>query len=197
MSTMPRKKWFATCGMLVLMLFVAAPGRSQQGATVNATPTRETIEDAARDSCDGVSVIVRRCAEAAPAATRAAEPDDSLTRSRARARAAFDRRDRQQRQDALDAANAPKTSASAPSAANTQKLAPVVVTGNAVQEPPTVEEILQKALSPPQVSPNGTVTSYAPDGARIECIAKCIGPMCCVTLRALPDPAHQSNSIGR
>ena len=46
------------------------------------------------------------------------------------------------------------------------------------------------------VSPNGTVSKYAPNGTRYDCIEKCVGPACCVEVRALPNPARDVNSIG-
>ncbi len=186
-----------TLRTLALCVWLAAsavysPSNAQSNA-INTTASRQAIEEASRADCEGVSVVVRRCV-AQPDANRADKSDDSLTRSRARTKAAFDRRDRRARQDALEGNAATNDRASD---ARAQRLAPVTVTGNAAEPPPSIEQILQRALNPQAISPNGTVTSYAPDGARVECIARCVGPMCCLTLRNRPDPARESNSIGR
>ena len=80
-----------------------------------------------------------------------------------------------------------------------QRLETVNVTGDA-DTAPSVEGVLQRALNPPPdgvPGPNGTVSHYGLDGARTDCIAKCVGPMCCVTVRSLPNPARDSNGIGR
>ncbi len=182
-------------GIVISVGLMAATAAHAQSATLNTTPSRQAIDEAARANCEGVSVVVRQCV-AQPDASKSDKNDDRLTRSRARAKAAFDRRDRRTRQDAQggndDAVNG------AAEAGRAQRLAPVVVTGSATELPLTIEEILQRALNPQQVvSPNGTVTTYGADGTRTECIARCIGPMCCATVRARPDPARESNSIGR
>jgi hypothetical protein len=163
-----------------------------QTQPVNTAPSRQTLEEVSRDSCEGVSVVVQRCVPQ-PAANQG-QGDDALARSRAQTKAAFDRRDRRARQDAL----ADKKDASATASSDdAQRLAPVIVTGKADETPPTIEEVLQRALNPQVVSPNGTVTTYGADGTRTECVAHCVGPMCCLTLRNRPDPARESNSIGR
>ena len=169
-----------------------------QSRPVDTTASRQALEDASRDRCDGVSVVVRRCV-AQPDTRHSDKADDSLTRSRARAKAAFDRRDRRTRQDALDGIEETSGNAAGGTASRggAQRLAPVVVTGNAAEPGASVEEILQRALNPQVVSQSGTVTTYGPDGARNECIARCVGPMCCLTLRNRPDPARESSSIGR
>ena len=172
----------------------AAHAAHAQSGPLNTTPSRLAIDEATRAGCEGVSVVARQCL-AQPEPGRSDKTDDPLTRSRARAKAAFDRRDRRTRQDAQGGSDDAVDGASAGKA---QRLAPVVVTGSATELPLTIEEILQRALNPQQVvSPNGTVTTYGADGTRTECIARCIGPMCCATVRARPDPARQSNSIGR
>lgn len=173
---------------------VAAFGAAIAQAPVNTTPSRQTIEDAAQTGCDGASVVVRRCAEAPPEPAKK-KPDDALTKSRAATKAAFDRRDRLARDAALQGTPVP---ASTP-VGNAERLGPVTVTGRAIDDPPSIEEVLQRALNPPsiEVSPNGTVTHYGIDGSRRECIAKCVGPACCMTIRSLPNPARESNSIGR
>ena len=176
------------CGLLLSSAALA------QSDPVQTTPSRREIAEALREGCDRVSVVVRRCAEQ-PVTSNPDKTDDPLTRSRARAKAAFDRRDRGARQDALEG-NTDATG-DAVSGGNAQRLAPVIVTGSAAELPPSVEEILQRALNPQVISPNGTVTTYGLDGTRTECIARCVGPMCCLTLRNRSDPARESNSIGR
>ena len=160
---------------------------------VTAQATKQAVEEASRSGCDGVSVVVQRCAPPVDAPTKKA-PDDALTRSRTATKAAFDRRDRNARDAALQGANVP---ASTP-VGDAQRLGTVTVTGKAADPQPTLEEVLQRALNPGSlVSPDGTVSHYAPDGVRYDCIAKCVGPMCCATVRTLPNPARDSNSIGR
>ena len=180
-------------------VFVVGGASLAQAPAVDANPSRATIEEAAGDGCSGVSVVVRRCANA-PASTNAsgkpADARDPLTRSRARTKAGFARRDRQSTQDALDG----KAPAPAPAgeAGGASRLAPITVTGTATGEPPTVEEVLQRALNPTQVTTaNGNTITYGPDGARTECQSHCTGPMCCKTMKARPDPARESHSIGR
>ena len=192
-SASDRARSRAWRGLVFYALFNSSAVLAQSNP-VDTTPSRRAIAEALQEGCDGVSVVVRRCAEKA-ATSKLDKSDDALTRSRARAKAAFDRRDRRARQDALGAIDDengyPATNGSA------LRLAPVVVTGNAAEAPPSIEEVLQRALNPQVVSPNGTVTTYGPDGTRTECIARCVGPMCCLTLRNRPDPARESNSIGR
>ncbi len=188
----------ALCASLSVLSFgsvFAVSAAHAQSDPVDTTASRQAIEEAARQSCDGVSVVVRRCV-AQPESGKPDQADDPLTRSRARAKAAFDRRDRRARENALEAGDDGATSAAAASG-KAQRLAPVIVTGDAPERALSIEEIFQRALNPQVVSPSGTVTTYGADGTRVECIARCVGPMCCLTLRARPDPAHESNSIGR
>lgn len=162
---------------------------------VNTTPSRGTLDEAARSGCDGVSVVVQRCADDPRDAKPAPKAADPLTRSRAATKAAFDRRDRRSQAEAASGAKP----ADGGSPGDPQRLQSVTVTGTST-ETPTLEEILQRALNPTQSAvpgPNGTVSRYAPDGTRYDCIAKCVGPACCATVRALPNPARESNSIGR
>lgn len=174
---------------LVLLALVLAGAASAQ--SVDPTPSRATLEEASRDDCEGVSVVVRRCAKPPPA-TKATGREDALTRSRAAAKASFDRRARRARDEAL--AGGARTGSSDGAA---ERLAPVTVTGRADDTPPSVEEVLQRALAPVEASPTGTVMRYGPDGTRSECISGCRGPMCCLTTRERPNPARESNSIGR
>ncbi len=183
--------------VLTLCMLCTVSAAHAQLRPLDTTASRQALEDASRDRCDGVSVVVRRCV--AQPDTRNSDKADALTRSRARAKAAFDRRDRRTRQDSLDGIDEASGNAAGGtgSGGTPQRLAPVVVTGNAAEPGASVEEILQRALNPQVVSQSGTVTTYGPDGVRKECIARCVGPMCCLTLRNRPDPARDSSSIGR
>ena len=180
----------ATLGRVAIAIACVGSGAAFAQAPVNTTPSRQILEDAARSGCDGASVVVRRCVD--PTVDPAKTVDDPLAKSRAAAKAAFDRRDRQARDAALRG-DPPAASGGA------ERLETVTVTGRASESAPSVEDVLQRALNPPAavVSPAGTVTQYGIDGARTECIAKCYGPMCCTTVRALPNPARDSNAIGR
>lgn len=155
---------------------------------------QKVIEDAAKEGCDPNSVVVTNCP---PPAVDVApkKANDELTKSNERAKAAFDRRDRAGRKNAADGKPPEKTDANS----DAQRLAPVTVTGNAANAPPpTPEAVIQKALNPDQGTlANGNSVTYGPDGQRTECQAGCVGPMCCKTERARPDPAKLSNSIGR
>lgn len=183
-------------GLALCAAFAVGAGHAQTDPADN-TVSRQAIEQSAQDHCEGVSVVVQRCVTP-PEEKSGRKADDPLTRSRVRAKAAFDLHDRRARQEALDAGDgAAGADPGAPAHGKAEQLAPVIVTGRAVEPHATIEEILQRALAPPVVSPNGTVTTYGVDGARTECIARCVGPMCCVTLRPRPDPARDSNSIGR
>jgi hypothetical protein len=162
--------------------------------SVVTTPSKKTLEEASKDDCANVSSVVQRCESTSPDQAPAKKSDDGLTKSREATKAAFDRRDQRARDEALKGQ---------PAAANTpvgdaQELGAVTVTAKAVDDKPSVEEILQKALSPPPAmsNGNGTTSRYAPNGSRFDCIEKCVGPACCVEVRALPNPARDSNSIG-
>jgi len=176
---------------------VALAVHAQTTAPINVTPSRDTLEQAARDSCDNTSVVVQRCLEQQHDATGAPTPApaDELTRSRERAKDAFDRRTRQQQKQAMDG----KSDAAPTADGEAQRLAPVTVTGAATADPPPQpEEVIQKALDPrTNVLANGNTVTYGPDGERTECQAHCVGPMCCKVVRALPNPARLSNSIGQ
>jgi hypothetical protein len=165
------------------------------GKGVITTPSRQTLDESAKDQCEGVSVIVQRCLKG-PDDAAAKKPDDALTRSRAVTKAAFDRRDQRARDSALKgeepAANTPVGDA--------QQLGGVTVTGNATKAPLSPEEILRRALNPDAdgvLSADGkTITHYGPDGSRIECIVKCFGPMCCPsTYTPVPNPARASSNL--
>lgn len=179
----------------ILFLFVAVGAAVAQTA-VNTTPSRETLDEASRATCDGVSIVVQRCA-AKPddAATKAST--DALTRSRATTKAAFDRRDSRARAAALKGETPEPTTA----AGDAQRLGGVSVTGKADEQSLSIEQVLQRALNPNSegvLSPDGkTISRYGLNGSRYDCIAKCVGPACCVEVRALPNPARDSNAIGR
>jgi len=180
----------ATCFVTGLVLGLAmARGAGAQG--VDPKPSRQTLEDASTDNCASVSVVVQRCDEK-PSVPAAKPADDALSQSRAKAKAAFDRRDRDARAAALK--NAPAGNADA-STGGAQRLGGVTVTGSAIENQPTIEEILQRALAGPTVSPNGTVSKYAPNGTRYDCIEKCVGPACCQEVRSTPNPARDVSSL--
>ena len=163
---------------------------------VNTTPSRQVLEDASRDTCDGVSVIVQRCAAQPDAASASKPADDALTRSRAAAKAAFDRRDRRARAAALE--EKPAVDGDAAPVVGAQRLGGVTVTGATDDAAASVEDVFQRALNPAKggvPGPNGTTSTYAPDGMRYDCITKCVGPACCATVRTLPNPARDSNGI--
>ena len=175
------------CVLAALAMFATLPVAAV-AQTVDPTPSRATLVEAARESCDGVSVVVQRCA-----ARPAKSSDDALVKSRAATKAAFERRDNAARAAALQGVNQPLGSP----AERPERLAPVTVTGRGADHPDSIEQVLQRALAPPVVPPDGTVSHYGPDGLRYDCIAKCVGPACCATVRSLPNPARDSNSIGR
>jgi hypothetical protein len=161
--------------------------------SVVTTPSKKTLEDASRDDCANVSSVVQRCESPPPDQPPAKKGDDALTKSREATKAAFDRRDQRARDEALKGQPTGNTPVG-----DAQELGTVTVTAKAVEDKPSIEEILQKALSPTQSisNGNGTTSRYAPNGSRIDCIEKCVGPACCVEVRALPNPARDSNSIG-
>ena len=184
--TSTRIRTFCGC----LMVFAMACAFAQQ--TVDTEPSKKTLEDAAAAGCDGVSTVIRRCADQAKdAAARdaAKRSDDSLTQSRVKAKAAFDRRDRQSRDDALQG-NAPAAAGPA------QRLGGVEVTGKG-DGTTGVEDGIAKALAPPPSRSNGdgTTSRYAPNGSRYDCIEKCVGPACCVEVRSMPDPSRVPGGI--
>lgn len=155
-------------------------------------PTRDELHDEVRESraprCENASVVVRRCIATRPAE---AKPGDRFERSRQRARAAFERRDRAALDHALkgDAIDSSSNGLA-------QKLAPVVVTGERPEAPLSIEETLQRALQPPPAN-SPTTTIWRNDGGRTECVARCVGPACCVTVSPQPNAARDVFSIGR
>lgn len=159
---------------------------------LNLAPTRDELIDEVRESraprCENASVVVRRCLASR---SEQAKPGDRFEQSRQRAKAAFDRRDRAAREQARDGGD---TGASASGGA--QRLAPIVVTGERPEAPLSIEETLQRALQP--TLPSGaTTTIWRNDGGRTECVARCVGPACCVTVSPQPNPAREAFSIGR
>ena len=180
-------------GMTVFLL--VAVGAAFAQADVNTTPSRATLDEASRASCDGVSVVVQRCA--AQPEDGKTRPADALSKSRATTKAAFDRRDGRGRAAALNG----ETPAPTTAAGDAQRLGGVSVTGKADEQSLSIEQVLQRALNPNSegtLSPDGkTVSRYGLNGSRYDCIAKCVGPACCTEIRALPNPARESNSIGR
>ena len=180
-------------GCLLALATTAAVAQQRAPAAIDTEPSKKVLEDAAAEGCDGVSTVIRRCADQAKdAAARdaAKRADDSLGQSRVKAKEAFDRRDRQARDDALQG-NPPPASA-----VGAQRLGGVEVTGKA-DGTTGVEDTIQKALTPPaaQSNGNGTTSRYGPNGVRYDCIEKCVGPACCVEVRAIPDPSHVPGGI--
>jgi hypothetical protein len=182
--------------VLVAASLVLACLGSAVAQDVNTTPSKKVLDEAAGPSCEGVSLVVQRCAPKAEG-TAKKPVDDASSRSRAATKAAFDRRDKRASDAALKGESVP---ANTPTG-DAQRLGGVTVTGKGDDKGPSVEEVLQRALNPNSegvLSPDGkTITRYAPDGTSYDCVAKCVGPMCCITRRTLPNPAHDSNSIGR
>ncbi len=182
-------------GVSIALSIVTAVGSASAQTGVNISPSRETLDEVARASCDGVSVVVQRCAAKPDEAADKTSPD-ALKRSRANAKAAFDRRDSRGRADALNgvapASNTPVGGA--------QRLDTVTVQGKS-PESLSIEQVLQRALNPNTdgvLSSDGkTISHYGLNGSRYDCVAKCVGPACCIEVRALPNPARESNSIGR
>jgi hypothetical protein len=183
----------ALCGWSLFL--VVAVGAAFAQADVNTTPSRATLDEASRASCDGVSVVVQRCA--AQPDDAASKPTDALTKSRAATKAAFDRRDSRGRAAALKG----ETPDADTPVGDAQRLGGVTVTGKSAEAPLSVEQVMQRALNPNidgVLSADGkTITHYGLDGSRYDCVAKCVGPFCCTEIRALPNPARDSNSIGR
>ncbi len=183
----------------ILIACIVVPADAQK--TIDPTPSRQVLEDAAAAGCDGVSTVVRRCADqpqqtgakdggAKDAAGRSIDP---LTRSRDAAKQSFDRRDQRGRDDALKGEPPPTSTP----VGDATRLGDVTVTGKGATDAPNVEDVLQRALAPTPSSKTGTVSHFSADGTRYDCVEKCYGPACCVAVRSMPDPAHNSNSIGR
>ncbi len=188
-----RMKHSRHAALVILLAFASLAGAQQP---INTAPSRQTLEEASRDSCEGVSQVVQRCSNRSPDTDK--KSTDPLTRSRAATKAAFDRRDKRSSDAALQT---PSTNGSAPAKdapiGAGQRLDTVNVTGTA-DAPASIEEVLQRALNPAAggvPGPNGTTSTYAPDGVRYDCISKCVGPACCATVRTLPNPARDANGI--
>ncbi len=181
-------------GLAVMAIAMAGLAMAQTGVT--KAPSRQSIEDAARDNCEGVSVIVQRCAPQPDDAAKKKTAADPLTKSRAATKAAFDRKDGRSRAAAIAGE---KPSSNTP-VGDAERLGGVTVTGTA-DDKPSVEGVLQKALNPGVdgvLSDDGkTITKSGLNGSRYECVAKCVGPACCTEIRALPNPARDALSIGR
>lgn len=184
---------------LIALLACGATAGAQQ--PINTAPSRQTLEEASRDSCQGVSEVVKRCAGRTQDTTPKSPPTDSLTRSRAATKAAFDRRDKRARDAAASKTSETPADGSTPAKdapiGASQRLDAVNVTGTA-DAPASIEEVLQRALNPADggvPGPNGTTSTYAPDGVRRDCISKCVGPACCATVRTMPNPSRDANGI--
>ena len=154
-------------------------------------PTPDEVQDEVRESraphCENASVVVLRCLATQP---DQAKPADRFERSRQRAKAAFDRRDRAAREGARNVRDTGLSSGGA------ERLAPVVVTGERPEAPLSIEETLQRALQP-TLPASATTTIWRNDGGRTECITRCVGPACCVTVSPQPNSARDVFSIGR
>ncbi len=182
---------------VVAVIGIGVIGSAASAQTrVNTTPTREALDEATRDDCEGVSVIVVRCAPKPdqPAAKTATDP---LTKSRATTKAAFDRRDNRGRAAALGGTPAPASTA----VGDANRLGGVTVTGAAGDKDLSIQETLQRALNPNTegtLSEDGkTISRPGLNGSRYDCVAKCVGPACCVEVRAMPNPSRDLNAIGR
>lgn len=178
-------------GFLALAIACGASLAAAQ-EPLKLAPTRDELHDEVRESraprCENASVVVRRCIATQPAE---AKLGDRFERSRQRARAAFKRRDRAALDQALKGGDTESASNE-----GAQRLAPVVVTGERPEAPLTIEETLQRALQPPPAN-SPTTTIWSNDGGRTECIARCVGPACCVTVSPQPNAARDVFSIGR
>ena len=185
-------------GVRALVLAGAFAHGDGWAQALDVTPSRRSLDDAAKDNCEGVSVVVQRCGQKVQAAPPVAPPggDDALARSRAAAKAAFDRRDRRARDEALSD-TAPEGDAPGGEAGDAQRLGRVTVTGQAPEQPLSPEQNLQRSLAPKAPAVGPTVVHYGPNGTRTECIEKCVGPACCIELRSIPNPARDLNMIGR
>ena len=193
MTRMNRHGWVRAASLVVVAGSLQTSAVAQ--GVVTTMPSRQVLDEASQGTCDGVSVIVQRCASkpADAAAPDSKAAPDPLVRSRAATKAAFDRRDSRARDAALKGGAVPSNTP----VGDAQRLGGVTVTGRQADPPPSVEEVLQRALAPTPTSPDGTVSHYGADGVRYDCIAKCIGPACCATVRSMPNPARDSISIGR
>ncbi len=83
----------------------------------------------------------------------------------------------------------------APDPGGAERLKPVTVTGTTSR--PSLEAILQRALAPPSERSGPLVSRPGAAGTRYECFASCSGVDCCISVRTTPNPAIESNSIGR
>ncbi len=186
--TTTARRTFAVAALALAAFTVRLPA-----ANVDAAPSKETLTEASKDDCEAISSVVQRCAPRVGAPTTPVT-DDALAKSRAKTKAGFDRIDQQGRDDALKGlpptVNTPVGDA--------QQLGGVTVTGKS-NDDKSIGDTLQRALGQPTgvSNGNGTVSKYAPNGTRYDCIEKCVGPACCVEVRAIPNPAREVNSIGR
>jgi hypothetical protein len=157
---------------------------------LDTTPSKKTLDESSQDNCEAVSSVVQRCAQQ----PTAARPKDEITKSGEKAKAGFDRENQRGTADALKG-RAPTTNTPVGDA---EQLGGVTVTGKS-ENKLSVEEVLQRAIGPPVgvSNGNGTVSHYAPNGTRYDCVEKCVGPACCVEIRALPNPAREVSNIGR
>jgi hypothetical protein len=176
--------------ILVCALAGLPMSRAADAQTVDPTPSRKTLDDASKDNCASVSLVVQRCPQK-PDTSTAKPTDDALTKSRAQTKAAFDRRDQRARDEALKG-EAPSVNTPVGDA---QRIGGVTVLGTPTENPPQPEEVVQRALTQPAPSANGTVSKYGANGTRYDCIEKCVGPACCVEVRAMPNPAREINSL--
>ena len=160
---------------------------------LDTTLPRRGLDGAEGNGCAAVSAIMTHCAPGS--IDSSVSPTDELTKSRARARAGFERDARRSAAEALSG----RTPGADRQVGDAQVLDRVTVTGSAERKA-SVEEVLQRALRPASdgvSNGNGTVTHYGVNGTRFECVEKCFGPLCCVALRVLPDPAREVTNIGR
>jgi hypothetical protein len=157
--------------------------------TVDTTPSRQTIEDASKDNCQSVSAVVQRCSQV----QKDAAAKDDLSKSLDKAKQGFDRENQRGTADAL---KGDPPSVNTP-VGDAQQLGGVSVTGKS-ENKLSIEEVLQRALGPANgvSNGNGTVSHFAPNGTRYDCIEKCVGPACCAEVRAIPNPARQIGGPG-
>lgn len=177
------------CLIALAIVCLASTGSAQDPLTFPMT--HEGLRDDLDKRCENASVIVLRCI--APRQADRSDSGDALEQSRQRTKAAFDRRDRRSADQPRDGGDAIEALIDG----RVQRLAPVIVTGQTPYVPaPTVEQILDRALRPPPPSA-ATVMVWNNDGGRTECIARCVGPMCCTTVSAQSNPARDAFAIGR